>query len=811
MKILVCPALGSELESLKFFISLSSQEHISQGMEEATKMETLPLIVEPDLTKYFEGIKKGSYFSITKRFEIRKNEMAKKGVIALQKTLKDGGFWQKAQTELNKPNSQFRKDLEKTPAGRSRKLFARSLRYFDQIRTLEEQSIPGNYYHATRLAVAYFQWSNSLGVDGSFGKKSYEKLKGCFRSPEQAAEETSVRKETRAREEKLKETIKNNDAITEAHIAFKRLYKDIYPVFQEQLNGRDMEGGWFGLIEALINSATSANTKFAKKLEAIGITPEQLEDIKKTALAEVATRKDEFDDLDSNSHFTHVKRNAVMDIASAILFGQPLFNSRIKGTVGSLTSFPDVNSVLKNLPKNGENYSGTYSELLNKSVEQLNTEYTNSLDIIAAGLDSTRADQPHEVRALNETSSKLKNRLNQLGIIIDERGQIATEKADVLQKISYSGLLIFGERYWSDEGKVRKIEARLRILRSKQTSNKDKSKALQFIYNELEQEMKDDFGVNISGRMDLSRETTIEEIGSPIARVGSERYEKFTAIRHSDGSLEIATTYTDTMRGDDEPERHTIAVLRKNRPPQIKENDSAYRDLIKRTQRVANGAPEIELRSSTVRNRWKNMQQLSRMKETVQLYTNNEYRMQQVHDVSKQAPGRQFKDSVKHVLFLSEQQNQGGNPSQFIAPLTELVRNSRKKQKLNNLFNTYFSEKETNPTQALDNLIRNGGSTLREWAKCAAANLKVLSQTIAKHGNNIHQPTDALNYIHAGGHVNQRFLISLIGTGYVNMFGGKDGGPGEGIDKITPSGHRIEKIVPTRGGGSIRDVVGSIF
>jgi|GEM_PF-2688644 len=149
---------------------------IDSGRAATKEMAAQPDPVPVDLTNYFAKVKKGEYFSITKRTEMKANPEAKKGVAALQQVLKDGGLFDAAEAELKNADSEFRKAIEKIEAVAGKKLFGYSLAAFDKNQKLS-QSSDGDYGHSTRLGVAYLQWKYGAKVDGAFGSETMALIK----------------------------------------------------------------------------------------------------------------------------------------------------------------------------------------------------------------------------------------------------------------------------------------------------------------------------------------------------------------------------------------------------------------------------------------------------------------------------------------------------------------------------------------------------------------------------------------------------------------------------------------------------------
>ena len=218
---------------------------LNTGLTATESMSHTPDNIEPGLCDYFKTLRPGRYFSITKRAQMKQSSEAKNGVTALQKTLRNNGIMTEAETELKNANSDFRQALEGTIANpTTRKLFEHSLRSFDQTKKLNK-SADGDYYHSTRLAVAYFQFKNRLTIDGVFGNESYNCLT-------KNTETTTTTRETKT---SLK---KHGDKITSSYTAGKenlnevlRMTSDVYQAVEEDLDGKGLLGskGLAGLLK----------------------------------------------------------------------------------------------------------------------------------------------------------------------------------------------------------------------------------------------------------------------------------------------------------------------------------------------------------------------------------------------------------------------------------------------------------------------------------------------------------------------------------------------------------------------------------
>lgn len=190
-------------------VIFEKMDTVNVGVEATKEMSPHPSRIPDDLRMYFDTVKKGEYFSITKREQIKGNDTAKKGVTGLQKFLAENDIYNKTKNELKDKNSPFRRKLESTMAiGTDRSLFYLSLKEFDRGGTLDKR-VDGIYGDSTRLAVAFIQFNNGLTVDGAFGKATLDVL-----DREKGSEERQpVRAETTARLEELKNKIKR-DAVT---------------------------------------------------------------------------------------------------------------------------------------------------------------------------------------------------------------------------------------------------------------------------------------------------------------------------------------------------------------------------------------------------------------------------------------------------------------------------------------------------------------------------------------------------------------------------------------------------------------------
>jgi len=558
---------------------------------------------------------------------------------------------------------------------------------------------------------------------------------------------TILKKDPEIRTNTEKRTLrlaKNASEVIEAEVAFGQIYLGVLKTIQEEL-ALPIKGGVLGAMMEVARNSFHGGSPLVKRLEAKGVTPAELNQIKAATIAKLKTPKlaNDLKRIDGKYLETEAGHALAADLFMVALSGAmgnlsiPL--ARVALPWGRLVPGLNVNEVLR---KADNNESVIYTELLKKSVDRLNRLYAEALEIVKKSLHTPEANLTNAEKAkIQELQQTLVDVLGFLGCQIDmqsgPRGKVTLKKTDLLQDDSFG----FFESVFVDNKKYQKLNAKLNKLLDSNISDVEKANALNDIVCMLRDEMADDYNIDINGN--LITQTSEQRVANgkkynvlaskpiymghsgvrPPAQTGIVNYEeihakKITRPRKSSkkGSttqkceFELIKKYaTETSDGQTIWHETIVATVDANgiTPKNAQYYESGkpkYKKQAQQLFRIAKGhESEIMLLSKAGRGRFTAMRELDRMSEVFSVYAKNEARLLKIAKITGKE--KHYEAALEFVL---------GEFSDFDELNSVFSVNDTS---LKSAMKIYFQERKYQPTSALKKLIRLNGGALKRWTE----------------------------------------------------------------------------------------------